>query len=369
MSDNMTTSPSQTPPSDPPRRTFGARTIPKPDAISPASTPLSLSPGEPSHHRTFSSSSTNLAVSPLASPYDRSIASSPFESAAAAADRAQAWLQTWAPRGEGRGREFLSQTLTGVVTVASTVSSNLEGTILDVGRRVSDDTFGQRQGLPRPSSYTATSPPESSVRAMSPPAPVHTTSTPTVPLATTKRPPQPSNLARLGHRPAMSQPPSTTTIPSLPRTASASANLNPTTHPHGPSHLNPHARAASAAGPSHSPSPSTRMGNASPALSRSSSATLTARSAGMPYKVGFQPAGVRSDRTIDFIDERRRGAEEREKQEYRLGRRWLKASWMSSGMLTLTDSSSTSTSTRTHRTLSSHLPCLDPRRRLSPLPR
>lgn len=46
----------------------------------------------------------------------------------------------------------------------------------------------------------------------------------------------------------------------------------------------------------------------------------------MPYKVGFQPAGVKHDRTAEFHTDRKRMAEEREKEEGRLGRRWAKVS-------------------------------------------
>ena len=46
----------------------------------------------------------------------------------------------------------------------------------------------------------------------------------------------------------------------------------------------------------------------------------------MPYKIGFQAAGVRNNRTADFIEERRRCGEERKKEEGRLGRRWAKVS-------------------------------------------
>ena len=44
----------------------------------------------------------------------------------------------------------------------------------------------------------------------------------------------------------------------------------------------------------------------------------------MPYKIGFQPAGVRNDRTDEYVGERRATGEEREKNEGRLGRRWVK---------------------------------------------
>jgi hypothetical protein len=66
-------------------------------------------------------------------------------------------------------------------------------------------------------------------------------------------------------------------------------------------------------------------------LSRSSSAatggrSTTGRTLGMPYKVGFQPAGVRHDRSEEFQDARRYANEERDKEEGRLGRRWAKVS-------------------------------------------
>jgi hypothetical protein len=52
----------------------------------------------------------------------------------------------------------------------------------------------------------------------------------------------------------------------------------------------------------------------------------------MPYKIGFQPAGVKTDRTGEFMDDRRRWAEERDKEEGRLGRRWAKVSGLPGNM-------------------------------------
>jgi hypothetical protein len=69
----------------------------------------------------------------------------------------------------------------------------------------------------------------------------------------------------------------------------------------------------------------------SPTPSRSSSTANGNgiwRSAGMPYKVGFQPAGVKNDRTAEFHSDRKRMAEEREKEEGRLGRRWAKVCFL-----------------------------------------
>jgi len=66
-------------------------------------------------------------------------------------------------------------------------------------------------------------------------------------------------------------------------------------------------------------------------MSRSSSAATGGKSAtgrinGMSYKIGFQPAGVRHDRSEEYQDERKYAAEERDKEEGRLGRRWAKVS-------------------------------------------
>jgi hypothetical protein len=48
----------------------------------------------------------------------------------------------------------------------------------------------------------------------------------------------------------------------------------------------------------------------------------------MPYKIGFQPAGVKHDRTGEYMEARRRNGEERDKEEGRLGRRWAKVSFV-----------------------------------------
>jgi hypothetical protein len=47
----------------------------------------------------------------------------------------------------------------------------------------------------------------------------------------------------------------------------------------------------------------------------------------MPYKIGFQPAGVRSDKSGTFMEARQKAGVEREKEEGRLGRRWTKVSY------------------------------------------
>ena len=187
----------------------------------------------------------------------------------------------------------------------------------------------------RPLSFSAGSPmdtssvPAPNERRMSmnaPPGPQHSNSTPTI--TTTydlsdpvKRPPQPSNLARLG--PA-DPPKSSSPIPAIPRSTSMSSASG--LGPHGSSGLNPNAPAIKG----HVRSPSFNIAK-SPSMSRSGSNTGSAapRSAGMPYKIGFQPAGVKNDRTGAFAEARRKAGVEREKEEGRLGRRWAKVSSLS----------------------------------------
>ncbi|BEJ03441.1 hypothetical protein CcaverHIS641_0106160 [Cutaneotrichosporon cavernicola] len=60
----------------------------------------------------------------------------------------------------------------------------------------------------------------------------------------------------------------------------------------------------------------------SPAPSAASTSSRRAR--GTPYKIGFQPSGVRRDRSIDFVAARKANASERDKEEGRLNRRWAK---------------------------------------------
>nr|XP_018265268.1 uncharacterized protein I303_01628 [Kwoniella dejecticola CBS 10117]OBR87426.1 hypothetical protein I303_01628 [Kwoniella dejecticola CBS 10117] len=314
-----------------------------------------------------------------------------------AADKAQQWLSTWAPRGEGRSREFLTNTLNGVASVASQVSNNLNRD--GFGSR--SNSFASNSGqtpviIPPPESQsqgsntsasTSTSPEDArngsafglSISPSPSPAPGpgngstfrlpqapaaptinHTTSTPTL---TTKKILQPANLARLGHSNSTTAAPTTnnnnnnntsaltvglgksasqpntsssgTSTPSgLPRTSSSNIASSSTTNLHGPSHLNPnassssiplggHRRNSSTASNSHRRTSS--FGIAS--ISRSSSITKTntnMKSAGMPYKVGFQPQGVRNDRTEEFLQARRVKGEDRDREEGRLGRRWAK---------------------------------------------
>ncbi|WWC68141.1 uncharacterized protein I206_102064 [Kwoniella pini CBS 10737] len=293
-----------------------------------------------------------------------------------AADKAQQWLSTWAPRGEGRSREFLANTLNGVANVASQVSNNLnrdgfgsrsnsfasnsgqapviipptesQGSNTSTSNSPEDTRYGSAFGLsvsPSPSpgpGNTFTLPQAPSIN--------HTTSTPAL---VTKKILQPANLARLGHSNSttsapttnstsaltvgigkMSNSPNSSSIPGgLPRTTSSNLASTSTTNLHGPSHLNPnassssvpsgHRRNSSTASTSHRRTSSFGIAT----LSRSSSITKTntnMKSAGMPYKVGFQPQGVRHDRTEEFMQARKATGEDREREEGRLGRRWAK---------------------------------------------
>ena len=348
---------------DPPRRAFGP-------ASRPSSTVTTTS--IPSASNPKLSTSPTLRVHPPAEPQrTRSASSSSSEAFETAATKAQAWLQGWAPRGEGRGREFLSHTLNGVAGVASTVSHGINGAVTK-GVQLSNENFGKdgRIGMGgRPSSYAGPSTsssdgfasPEPPFQSRSPPGPTHTSSTPAIP--TGRRIPQPSNLARLGGSSVNLNPPSLATSPPPPSEASLRP---PTSHPntssnvpyahrptsstsslthfapttsspnpnlHGPSHLNPnvHVRTNST---SHSRSQSFgTVAGRTPSLSRSSSTatggrSVVGRSLGMPYKIGFQPAGVKNDRSEEFAEARQSIEEERDKEEGRLGRRWAKVGQM-----------------------------------------
>lgn len=347
--------------SQPQPRRFGSTSInnprspPRSTSNTPRSSTPTLVPPSIEPRRTRSSSSASLV--------------SQDEEAAAAYNnsfgKAQAWLSTWAPRGEGRTREFLAHTVNGVASVASTVSSGIGGTV---------NTLEQRAGLGnRPNSFHAVQDTQAQALAqaqaqaaagqpgagslkqvVSPPGPLHTASTPAVPASQmARKPPQPANASRLApvrspspplpstsHRPSLSMsntssPASSSTHlvgPAPTATASTHNNAsrsNSTSTPHGPSHLNPNTRGSlSQALPAPNHVRSSSMGynpSASPTPSRSSStANGIWKAAGMPYKLGFQPAGVKHDRTAEFLSDRKRLAEEREKEEGRLGRRWAK---------------------------------------------
>lgn len=69
-------------------------------------------------------------------------------------------------------------------------------------------------------------------------------------------------------------------------------------------------------------------GSTSSGLPRATTSTSISAlaSAGTPYKIGFQPAGVKGDRTAEFAAARKGLGEGREREEGRLGRRWAKVS-------------------------------------------
>jgi len=258
----------------------------------------------------------------------------------------------------------LAHTVNGVASVASTVSSGIGGTVNTLEQRAglgsrpnSFHAVGQTSGQGVSMQRQASGPGDGLRQVISPPGPVHTASTPAVPvsnMAAGRKALMPANAARLAPNPAstsstaISPPSSGFHRPSLSLSNSAisSPTLNtppaPTHHrtntnssqtqntPHGPSHLNPNPRGSFSQppNPNHVRSPSmSYIPSASPTPSRSSStANGIRKSAGMPYKVGFQPAGVKHDRTAEFHSDRKRMAEEREKEEGRLGRRWAKVS-------------------------------------------
>ncbi|KAL7419293.1 carboxypeptidase Y-deficient [Cryptotrichosporon argae] len=300
--------------SQPPRRTFGSRTVSTSASASgsgSASIAAAPSLAAPFPTRSRSSSAVSTTHSPSTSPPPPTGTSQ--------------WLN-WVPKGEGRGREFLSNTLNGVASVASTVGHDINGLITHAASDFA------RPGHSRPNSFSASSPPAArpgaaaaaafagvgtgtaspaSVAALSPaspPAPIHAASAPHVP----RRAPQPSNLSRLGTAPA----PALSTSPRGPagptRSASSALALAPDRRA---SHS--HARTLSTG--------FTLPPGASPALSRSSSVADPGPSRrAIPYKIGFQPSGVRSDRTEEYTDARHAAGAEREKEEGRLGRRWAK---------------------------------------------
>lgn len=351
--------------SQPHPRRFGSgtnnpRSPPRSTSNTPRSSTPTLVPPPLEPRRTRSSSSASL-VSQDGS--DVAGANNSF-------GKAQAWLSTWAPRGEGRTREFLAHTVNGVASVASTVSSGIGGTVntleqrAGLGNRPNSFHAGQDLSLgPGSGSGSGAGASASSLtnavtngglrQVISPPGPVHTASTPAMPASQmARKPPQPANSSRLAPVRSPSPPPPTHHRPSLSMSnTSASSSTNnltttslvpaggpsntasrsnststPAPTPHGPSHLNPNPRHSFShphPAPNHHRSPSIGyIPSASPTPSRSSSTVW--KGAGMPYKVGFQPAGVKNDRTHEFQSDRKRMAEEREKEEGRLGRRWAK---------------------------------------------
>lgn len=270
----------------------------------------------------------------------------------AAVERASNWLQALAPRGEGRSREFLTSTLSGVATVASTAAQEVNGFIRDRGSR--------------PNSLVATSPPPVGSLSPQPVGPVRRAAAPANAARLPKASPDPERPQSV-HLPLTSSPvasptqrsfnhPITTTYAAREHrrtgsAASTSALTHSTSHPQPAPQLQqpqpqhqPPGRVFSTPSPSNSPAPSGPTGATTPlhaSTASSSSKNLAAstssrthtpalsastRSRGQPYKIGFQPSGVRSDRTAAFLKERKEKAGEREKEEGRLGRRWAKVS-------------------------------------------
>lgn len=271
----------------------------------------------------------------------------------AAVERASNWLQALAPRGEGRSREFLTSTLSGVATVASTAAQEVNGFIRDRGSR--------------PNSLVATSPPPVGSLSPQPVGPVRRAAAPANAARLPKASPDPERPQSV-HLPLTSSPAASPTQRSFNhpiqttyaarehrRTGSAASTSalahSTSSHPlpapqlqqPQPQHQPP-GRVFSTPSPSHSPAPSGPTGTNTPlhaSTASSSSKNLAAstssrtqtpnplgasRSRGQPYKIGFQPSGVRSDRTAAFLKERKEKAGEREKEEGRLGRRWAKVS-------------------------------------------
>lgn len=346
------TTPAQPP--EPPRRRFGSVSGSRPSALpqrpsssasntstSPVPTPSpNLMPPPPQRTRSASSTSSNQANNAAAFDITQ------------AADKAHQWLSTWAPRGEGRGREFLINGLNGVASVASTVSSGLNV------RHERDRDVHRSLSFLGPSasnSISSSTSPEGRFHvSTSPPGPIHTQSTPQFgvsqpdPLVSNgaRKVLPPANMARLGHAATTNSTPTISSGPSAvhqQRPASlhlgSTASLPSTSYRssiHGPSHLGPNSpthRRTSSSHSNHRPlsfaNGSHGMNNKSPSVSRSSSVTGVSagpymRNTGMPYKVGFQPQGVRSDRTEDYMRARRAVEADREIEEGRLSRRWAK---------------------------------------------
>ncbi|WWD00801.1 hypothetical protein V866_007737 [Kwoniella sp. B9012] len=344
----LTTTP---PPPDPPRRRFGSATATAPKTAdrpsfssSSISSPALIAP-PPDVQRTRSASSASSTAS---GPNTPTQGQGGFD-IGLAADKAQQWLSTWAPRGEGRSREFLTNTLNGVANVASQVSNNLNregfGSRSNSFASASTPSVQGQASIPSSPEERFGGPAAVSGSALSispspnplPPIINHTTSTPALPVQ--RKIPQPANLSRLGHSNSTTSTPITTTGSSaLTSKLNGSANGSTSSLPlHGPSHLNPnapsipsgHRRNSSTASNPSSHRRTSSFGislGKSPSISRSASLTkqATTKSAGMPYKIGFQPQGVKHDRTEEFVRARKIKGEEREREEGRLGRRWAK---------------------------------------------
>lgn len=316
-----------------PLSTVSASSMTPSNSMSHLAPPVSSPSYEPNRGRSPSSASTGSA-------------------AQLAAERATQWLSSLAPRGEGRGREFITNTLSGVATVASTVGQEVNGFIAANAAARN----GASSGHSRPNSFSASSPPNGAVPvpyarrdSARSPSPSSAAANANGTTTTGRRIPQPANISRLGgaaahgsalvtspiasptsssfHRGPQQQQQPGVVAPGHRTTPSQSSLAPPGAHAHA--HTAPGAGAYSARrGSSHA---HTRTGSAglatSPALSATSEvnpATAKVRQAGMPYKIGFQPSGVRNDRSGEFMRNRKALASERDKEEGRLGRRWAK---------------------------------------------
>ncbi|GMK54686.1 hypothetical protein CspeluHIS016_0112720 [Cutaneotrichosporon spelunceum] len=226
-----------------PRRAFGNQ--PRPNSTASASGLLAASAAEPQRARSSSAAAQS----------------------GAAVAAAQQWLSALAPRGEGRGREFISSTLSGVANVASTVGQELNVVIARGAHSRNDSLAGVNANARRLGRESASPAPLPTPLPLSDTLPDTRTLSPSPTAATFRR----SNSidGRPGHNRTGSFPLSTSPAPSAASTGSR-------------------------------------------------------RARGTPYKIGFQPSGVRRDRSIDFAGARKSNAAEREKEEGRLNRRWAK---------------------------------------------
>ncbi|WVN89306.1 uncharacterized protein L203_104528 [Cryptococcus depauperatus CBS 7841] len=259
-----------------------------------------------------------------------------------AADKAQQWLSNWAPKGEGRGREFLMNGINGVASVASQVSNGLNGRLEK--ETVLGDVNKSTNDLPAPSVSSASSSTSTEGRhgfSTSSPVPKLAEGQNANGLVAGRQIPQPANLARLGHSATTGSAPTIARPGGLHQTrpSNLSSTASTTSLPnngnrssvHGPSHLGPNIPAHQRTFSSESQGrPSSFVsGVFASSASRSSSMTgqstaISTLNTGVPYKVGFQPQGVRSDRTEEYLDAREEALEEIDKEEGRLNRRWAK---------------------------------------------
>ncbi|TXT04893.1 hypothetical protein VHUM_03976 [Vanrija humicola] len=208
--------------------------------------------------------------------------------AQAAAERATQWLSSLAPRGEGRGREFITNTLSGVATVASTVGQEVNGFIA-----ANAAARNGAAGHSRPNSFSASSPPNGTVpvpyarrdSARSPSPSAHTNGG-----GAGRRIPQPANISRLGgaaQGSALRR--SIEALPSPSHQGTARPLPNPALHRRQPIPYLARARAAHGA--------AARMhtrGRAAPAWPRPPRCRPRARSTRQPQRSGRRACPTRS---------------------------------------------------------------------------